>query len=50
MPAGQLDLLLDQVEVIQQPFGRWSDAPAWIYGEGRAIEAAKYLFVTTQAA
>ncbi len=31
---GHLDLLFDQVEVIQQPFGGGSDTPAWIHGAG----------------
>ncbi len=40
MPLGHLDLLFDQVKVVEQPFGGGSDAPAWIYGEGRAIESS----------
>jgi hypothetical protein len=39
MPPGHLNLLFDQVEVVEQPFGGGSDAPAWINGEGRAIES-----------
>ena len=34
MPPGHLDLLFDQVEVVEQPFGGGSDAPAWIDGAG----------------
>ena len=38
MPFGHLDLLLDQVKVIEQPFGGRGDAAGRIYGEGRPVE------------
>ncbi len=28
MPAGEADLLFDEVKIVQEPFGRWSDASA----------------------
>ena len=48
MPPGQLNLLFDQVEVIQQPFGGRCDAPAWIDSEGRAIEVSQDVLVLAQ--
>ena len=48
MPPGHLDLLFDQVEVVEQPFGGGSDAPAWIHGEGRAIEGSEDVLVLAQ--
>ena len=48
MPPGHLNLLFDQVEVVEKPFGGGSDAPAWIYGQGRAIEGSEYVLVLAQ--
>ncbi len=41
MLPGQLDLFLDQVVVIQQPFGSGCDAPVDHHGEGGAAESAR---------
>jgi hypothetical protein len=49
MPPGELNLLFDQVEVVEKPFGGGSDAPAWIYGERRAIESPEALLVSIQS-
>jgi hypothetical protein len=49
MAPSHLNLLFDQVEVIEQPFGGGSDAPAWIYGEGCAVEGAEALLVFGQS-
>ncbi len=49
MPPGHLDLLFNQVEIVEEPFGRGSDAPAGIHGQGRAIEGPKALLVLAQA-
>ena len=48
MPPGHLDLLLDQVEVVEKPFGGGSDAPAGTDGEGRAIEGSQDVLVVAQ--
>ena len=48
MPPGHLDLLFDQVEVVEKPFGGGSDSPAWNDGEGRAIESCQYVLVLAQ--
>src|ERR1035438_4250394 len=48
MPPGHLNLLLDQVEVVEKPFGGGSDAPAWINGQARAIESPKDVLVLVQ--
>ena len=48
MPPGQLNLLFDQVEVVEKPFGGGGDAPAWIYGQGRAIEGSEDVLVLAQ--
>ena len=38
MPLGHLDLLLNQVKIIEQPFGGGGDASARFDAEGRAVE------------
>ena len=48
MPAGHLDLLLDQVEIVEQPFGRVGDAPGLVHRLGRAVVGPQYLFILTQ--
>ena len=48
MPAGHLDLLLDQVEIVEQPFGRVGDAPGLVHGLSRAVVGPEYLFIFTQ--
>ena len=50
MPFGQLDLLLDQVKVIEQPFGGRGDAAGRIYGEGRPVEGSEDVLVLPQTA
>ena len=38
MPLGRADLLLDQVEIVEQPLGGGSDPPPGIQSERRPIE------------
>ena len=49
MPPGQLDLFLDQVEIIEQPFGRGGDAPGLVHRQGRAVEGPDNLLVFIQS-
>ena len=46
---GHLDLLFDQVEIVEQPFGRVRDTPGLIYGLRRAVVGPEDLFILTQA-
>ena len=48
MPPGQLNLLFDQVEVVQQPFGGGGDDAAWIHSQGRSIEGPEHVLVLAQ--
>jgi hypothetical protein len=48
MPAGQLDLLFDEVKIIEQPFGRGSDPPGLMQREGRVIESSEDLLILVQ--
>jgi hypothetical protein len=48
MPAGHLDLLFDQVEVVEQPFGRVGNAPGLVHGLSRAVVVSEQLFIFTQ--
>ena len=38
MSPGQLDLLFDEVEIVEEPFGGRRDVPARIDGQGRAVK------------
>jgi hypothetical protein len=44
-----LDLLLDQIEVIQQPLGGRGDRPVWINRKRPAIKIAQDFFVPNEA-
>ena len=48
MPAGHLDLLFDQVEIVEQPFGRVGDAPGLVHGLSRAVVGSENLLIFTQ--
>ena len=48
MPAGHLDLLFDQVEIVEQPFGRVGDAPGLVHGLSRAVVGSEHLFILIQ--
>jgi hypothetical protein len=48
MPPGHLNLLLDQIKVIQQPFGGRSDTPALAHGQCGAIESSDEVLVLVQ--
>ncbi len=48
MPAGHLDLLLNQVEIIEQPLGGVGSAPRLVHRLRRAVVGSQYLFIFTQ--
>ena len=48
VPSGQLNLLLDQVKIVQQPFGGGGDAPPWIDRHCGAIEGSEDVLVLGQ--
>src|SRR5437764_14218876 len=49
MPAGHLNLLLDQVKIIQQPFGGGSNEPCLVYRQSRAVKTSQDLLVFVQS-
>ena len=49
MPAGHLDLLLDQVEIVEQPFRCVGDRSGFVYGLSRAVVGSQDLFIFTQS-
>ena len=49
MPPGEMDLFLQQVEIIEQPFGGGGDAAGGRDGAGRLIVGAQGQFVLVQA-
>jgi hypothetical protein len=49
MPPGQVNLLFDQVEIVEQPFGGRRDAPARIYRKARTIEIPENYLVLAQS-
>jgi len=48
MAPGDLDLLLEQIKIVEQPFGGGGNAPARIYRDGRPVERAQHLLVSGQ--
>ncbi len=48
MPARQLDLLLDQVKIIEEPLRRGRHASGWINRERRAVEIPQHFLVAVQ--
>ena len=48
MPMGQLDLLFDQIKIIEQPFRRGRDTPAFIHRQSRAIKSAQHFLILIQ--
>jgi hypothetical protein len=48
MSPGHLNLLLYQVKIIEEPFGRGSDAPVWIHCGSRPVEGPEPQLVFIQ--
>src|ERR1039457_4464432 len=48
MPPGEVDLLFDPIEIVEQPFGGRRDVPAPAHGEGRVIERPENVLVLAQ--
>src|SRR6185436_5973971 len=48
MALGHLDLLFDQVEVIEQPFGGGGDTPALAHGQSCSVEFSEDVLVLAQ--
>jgi len=50
MPPGHVNLLLDQIEIVEEPLGRGGDLPRLrlIDGDGGPVEGAETLFVFVQ--
>ena len=48
MPSGHLNLFLEQVEVVEQPFRSRGDVPGSVHGETGAVEVPQDVFVLTQ--
>ncbi len=48
MPPGRLNLLFDQIEIVEKPFGRRGDMPSLVNCECGSIEGSKNPFVIVE--
>jgi hypothetical protein len=49
MPLRQLDLLLNQIKVVEQPFSRWRNTSVGVDRERFAIEGTEYILISVES-